>query len=851
IYPNRSGSNLQAGVHAARKELEADDQVTNDNKYMIILTDAAARMWINEKEEPVTNAVEANNKEIIWWNKNNDFVYFRYTSSDYPRFEEVWNRAENTENPENPDKYAVTLSEWKDLIARRNAGEDWDTLGVARLSVVRDKTSDYFTTYEAATYHAGKEILAAADSGMNVKMVTYPYHSGTAYGNYIESFKEWLSQRNNIERYDFINTGDEETDEENSKKIFEDIRDELIYLVDKGSVVVDEIGKTDDYDFSFINKLDTLKLTVNGVEYVKEQLDETSYKFSAEGKEGFVLTYYPEGTTVEGKEYGECFVLNINQAITYDDPVQLTYSVHLDNPKTEDGEYGVYDEKGKAGEKELYTNNVATLYPVDTKGNEGEPEDFPLPTVSYKITSISGTKTWEDDDDRDGVRPEFIFVELLKNGNPIDKIKVGPDDEGNWTYKFSGLRLLWTGESFEDEGIYTVREVLQEGSKYTSKVEGSEITNTHETEKVTVSVEKKWEDEDNKYNSRPESLKVELKADGKQVATAELNAENNWKYTFESTEEAPLYKFKEHGKTVTYTVDEVEVPVGYKKSVEKVSDYSFAITNTYKPIEYDPPVVKHVLGDVAKANKDETFTFKFEAVTEGAPMPEGSKDGVKTITVKAEEDYEFGTMYLTKPGEYTYKITEVNEGKKGYIYTDKAYELTFTVYTEDKADSEQLKCRLTVDGERVDLDGQKPYVFEFVNTYRELVDIEIEKVWADNNNAEKKRPEKIEVTLYANNEELGTFELSEKTEWKLVLGDLTYSDEEGREIKYTVKENKVPEGYKATVKQDGHKVIITNSMKTPATGDNSNLTLWLTLLGISTVGTAGFAVVTAKKKKED
>lgn len=41
----RSGSNLQAGVEAARAKLDTDSEVASADKYMIILSDGAARMW--------------------------------------------------------------------------------------------------------------------------------------------------------------------------------------------------------------------------------------------------------------------------------------------------------------------------------------------------------------------------------------------------------------------------------------------------------------------------------------------------------------------------------------------------------------------------------------------------------------------------------------------------------------------------------------------------------------------------------------------------------------------------------------------------------------------------------------
>ena len=56
---------------------------------------------------------------------------------------------------------------------------------------------------------------------------------------------------------------------------FADIQNDIYYLLDKGSYVVDEIGsgtdnKSNGYDFDFVNDIDRLALTVDG-----EVLDKT------------------------------------------------------------------------------------------------------------------------------------------------------------------------------------------------------------------------------------------------------------------------------------------------------------------------------------------------------------------------------------------------------------------------------------------------------------------------------------------------------------------------------------------------------------------------------------------------
>ena len=103
----------------------------------------------------------------------------------------------------------------------------------------------------------------------------------------------------------------------------------------------------------------------------------------AQGVYPYYLAYLKDG--IPSEEIGECFMWIINVPVSQFSPVQLTYTVKLMNPQTEPGTYGTYDADGSKGYAELYTNNEAVLFPVDTNGMEGEPEVFGKPTVSYTV----------------------------------------------------------------------------------------------------------------------------------------------------------------------------------------------------------------------------------------------------------------------------------------------------------------------------------------------------------------------------------------------------------------------------------------------------------------------------------
>ena len=179
---------------------------------------------------------------------------------------------------------------------------------------------------------------------------------------------------------------------------FDDIQDDIFYLLDAGSSVVDVIGygkddseSKNDYNFDFVNDIKTLSLTVGGKPLSVRELapdgnGTSAYGFydpnNASGDNDFVLRYYKNG---QDGNSDECFVWEINVPVSNFAPVQLTYTVKLTNPQTVEGVYGKYDEDGSEGYTSLYTNKEATLYPVDSNGDNGVPENFPKPTVSYTV----------------------------------------------------------------------------------------------------------------------------------------------------------------------------------------------------------------------------------------------------------------------------------------------------------------------------------------------------------------------------------------------------------------------------------------------------------------------------------
>ena len=160
---------------------------------------------------------------------------------------------------------------------------------------------------------------------------------------------------------------------------FSDIQRDILYLVDEGSTIDDYMGYVEgDYNFD-LKDLESVTMTVNGKELSAEvDKEHNSIIF---GDKQFKLEYFPADNE---KEH---FVLHICQPIIITEPVQLTYKVVLQNPKTEAGTYGKYDQYGANGYDGLFTNNSAVINPVDSAEIAYAAQAFNKPTVSYTVAA--------------------------------------------------------------------------------------------------------------------------------------------------------------------------------------------------------------------------------------------------------------------------------------------------------------------------------------------------------------------------------------------------------------------------------------------------------------------------------
>ena len=412
------------------------------------------------------------------------------------------------------------------------------------------------------------------------------------------------------------------------------------------------------------------------------------------------------------------------------DGVDTGKTVELKAPDWTDSFTGLDKYKaGEVGQEINYTVEEVevTDYEADVTGNAATASEEGVTAIGYLVTNthepelvtIPVEKVWDDADDQDGFRDTSITVSLLADGEDTGKtlvLQASDDPDTNWKGVFEDSDLYKYAVGKEGVPVeYTIAEPdVADGYKVAitgTVTDGFTVTNSHTPEETEVSVEKVWDDADDRDGIRPDSVTVTLLADGEEVdqegitATVELNEGNGWKYTWEGLDKRAA------GQVISYTVEEAEVK-DYEPEISGDAENGYTIKNFHLadpvPVIIDPPVKKIVKGN---PSKDETFTFQMKAVTEGAPMPAGAKDGVLTMDIVGAGEKEFGEAEITKAGTYVYEISEIDGKNENYKYDTTVY--TLTVVVEEQADGTQVKLvkTETIEGG----DGQ----IVFTNTYTE------------------------------------------------------------------------------------------------------------------------------------
>ena len=433
------GTNMHAGLLAAKKMLDADTTVAPKNKHVILISDGATylyskdgdytkaytRSFGNPKKQtnPTTGQPYANGRDMkggIWEYQSREYNL----ANDWKKFDDNTNFI-FSQATTSPDKLGTYLDYYR--LQDQDAEKNWaqyeyeynfgsaylgsgrkttpiDINAPANIDIAFMRTDDTFQEMVGAGYDMKVYFKNAAD------------FDGTV-------FLKYLARKSN--------GGELNTD-------FGGLQNAILDRIAAGSKVVDIVGK----DFDFVDDPAKISLRVGDETLPIEKIADGQYGFGKlnDGSYRFVLTH------TKGSD--ETLTLEINETIFPNKPVELKYHEKLVNVPTEPGVYS------------LKTNEEATLYPKDGNGEAGDPIPFPVPEVKKKIKDsapstdlvvtfdANGGKIHTDSSDG-----ETIVRTFVRHGEEI-VILTAPEREG---YKF----LYWQdadGQRYNPGERYVVKD---------------------------------------------------------------------------------------------------------------------------------------------------------------------------------------------------------------------------------------------------------------------------------------------------------------------------------------------------------------------------------------------------------
>ena len=359
----RHGTNMDAGLLAAKSILDADTAVKAENKHVILISDGATYLYCKDGDytTPYTrsfgNPKEQKNPETgaaYPYGSNKMGGIWEWQSREY-NLNNAWKKFSDGSNfifsqaMKSPEKLGQYLDYYRDQY--ENSEKNWAQY-------------DYEYTDDAANNGTTNPIPVDVTAPCNIdvafwstddtfqSMVNAGYDMNVYYKNAADFdgqvFLQYLTRNSN--------NGNLDTD-------FAEIKAKLVDKIAAGSTVEDFIGA----NFDFINDPAKISLTANDEKLSPEKIDATTYGFGkkSDGTYRFTLKFQA------GEN--EKLTLTLNEAATPSRPVVLEYSELLVNKPTEPGTHT------------LKVNESAVLHPIDGNGVAGEAYEFPVPTVDYTV----------------------------------------------------------------------------------------------------------------------------------------------------------------------------------------------------------------------------------------------------------------------------------------------------------------------------------------------------------------------------------------------------------------------------------------------------------------------------------
>lgn len=496
------------------------------------------------------------------------------------------------------------------------------------------------------------------------------------------------------------------------------------------------------------------------------------------------------------------------------------------------------------------------------------------------------TKTWDDGNDRDGIRPTNVKIELYGTDGTRRTQYLTKDN--HWSYSFENL------PKYQNEGtiiLYTIKEEDVDGytQKSVTTTAGFDLTNTHEIQTADYEVKKVWVDDNDRDGARPTSITLTLTgSDGskytKQMTAVVVGSNGNrhevplhssgdWHYTCDD-----LVKYWKNGQLVDYTVEAVTID-GYTSEVKSLGNNVFEVHNTHIPETISKTVTKtwkdnenqdgirpasvtvtltgsNAVSKTATLNEDNGWTATFENLPKrdhgnivAYNVKESDTAGYEASVVKTEDGFQLINEHDSETTMRTVTLVWRDEDNRDGVRPDA---VTYTLHGSDGSEQEKTVNKddawndvvfedlpVYQNGQRISytltesaIDGYANDIRSSGNTFTvtnthipETVNVDVTKIWTDGENQDGNRPDSISVILTGSDGKRYTTTITAANNWKHTFLKLPKFFNEGTQIEYTLTEDTMS-GYSDVVEKRSDYVFVLTNKYSPATVDVTIVKKW-------------------------
>ena len=411
------------------------------------------------------------------------------------------------------------------------------------------------------------------------------------------------------------------------------------------------------------------------------------------------------------------------------------------------------------------TTAACILISSSLLAGETETENIFSGTGTYCHANVIVTVAWDDDDNRDGLRPNSIDLYLLKDGCAAAEKKVTAGE--GWTCAFTGLPL--SNENTHENRYcvaestvpgYSVSQDRTEGKQAAPDASARNIEYTvlykREPSATSFCVNTFWNDSMDHEKKRPKQTKVQLYADGSPYGSeVSLSRDKGWRFCFKDLPE------NKGGKKISYTVSQTSVPDRYHESVSTDENGNILIENRY---------------DAAESVSDDSsdmILLSGGVKWEDADDQDGIRPGEIEVLLTAD-GRQIARKTVSEEEGWTYSFDSLPEYTNG---TKIEYSLDASPVSGYEVHEESGSLICVHDPETTCIQGKI--------------------LWAGENRSASLRPETVFLTLLSDGTILRKIKVTGRYNWSFSVPSLpVYSH--GKEICYTLEPCSIA-GYKESV----------------------------------------------------